>query len=191
MSEEKEDANKIAKVRWSELSEMQIDKLRQENKSLESRLSEMEGFKNTFRDDANGWMKACDSLKNDIKLSREKNRDLESRLNEAESALEAERSYNQNLSDELKEPESRLSTVEKESSFHRESAEIFTTDKLKLQERLSTLLKASEGLEKALRSIEQDRSMGDCQASTSYVYEYENIARKALADFRAVKGERT
>ena len=42
MSEEKDDANKIAKVRWSELSEMQIDKLRQENKSLESRLKEAE-----------------------------------------------------------------------------------------------------------------------------------------------------
>ena len=42
MSEEKDDANKIAKVRWSKLSEMQIDKLRQENKSLESRLKESE-----------------------------------------------------------------------------------------------------------------------------------------------------
>jgi uncharacterized coiled-coil DUF342 family protein len=92
----------------------QVEGLKEQIKSLESRLAEMEGFKNTFRDDAEGWMKACDSLKHDLKLSLEKNESLESRLKFFEDTIEnqgiilkSEKATSKYLSEKLYQAEAR------------------------------------------------------------------------------------
>lgn len=60
--------------------------------------------------------------------------------------------------------------------------------KEELQNRLSTLLKASEGMEKALEEIEMTPVGGE--TFWAYVGKLKSIAKQAIADFMVVRGDK-
>jgi sugar-specific transcriptional regulator TrmB len=107
----------------------------------------------------------------EIKEVADSNKELRTRVAELEKEIKDRQETEQSLLSELNQYKSKTVNV---VAFH------------KLEDRLSTLLKASEGMEKALeegthmvlRSLD---SAGDDE------HEFLEKAKKALADFRAVK----
>ena len=202
------DGDKAFPIMICEECEFELDKeyydgyvvpLEQENKELRTRVAELTNHEEQTHKELGEILGTDDSLKNCALR-------LQNRLSTLEKDIKTvdgiDRSIVEDLQEENKELQNRLSTVEAENKklkeviafCDEELSRLKTGKESQLMERLSTLLKASEGLASALqvcrREFEDLAVTCSEEGLNGTANACEEEARKvsvALADFRAVK----
>lgn len=145
--------------------------LERENKELRTRVAELE------KELENDNSEVC--RQRDVADAERRNAEIRCTNLRMENDIRKERE------DKL---QNRLSTLEKELHYISSDALQIGKANKKLHERLSTLLKASEGMEKALERIVEIPDQTDYEEDPcGQVDAMHEKATKALADFRAVK----
>ena len=160
------DKNKETETGWSKVIEKENEILILQNRlsTVEARLRQAEGFQTS-------------NIALKVELERHKN----------ESEKDCHLCRHRKLQGEISDLESRLSTLEKEKEFKDKLFKIKTNLNLKLVERNQTLLKASEGMEKALRLGRNFVKDANGSWNTAEGDLFMGLSELALADFRGLK----